>query len=154
MKNFKKVRPKDFDVQLLEKLCNEGKLFVCLEPEDNCDLYKLEVMDYVQRIDDFATEEWRGKTDKLWSAIVEEPCFRNVLMMKNGVQRGHINKYSVTNIVCRLQNLGVYSLDISMLTLHLELEGIQEKNTYYKSSGNYALSREEKTVLRELLQRV
>ena len=75
-------------------------------------------------------------------------------MMKNGVQRGHINKYSVTNIVCRLQNLGVYSLDISMLTLHLELEGIQEKNTYYKSSGNYALSREEKTVLRELLQRV
>ena len=138
----------------LEKLCHEGKLYVSLEPDIDNNAYGSEVLGYVRRINAFATEDWEGNIDNLWNAIVEAPCFKDILMMKNGVQRGHINKYSVTNIVCRLQNLGVYSLDISMLTLHLELEGIQEKNTYYKSSGNYALSREEKTVLRELLQRV
>lgn len=154
MRNLRKVRPEDFDVKLLEKWCGEGKLFVLIEPEADTDAYGREVLDYVRRINAFATENWEENIDHLWNAIVEAPCFKEVLMMKNGVQRGHINKYSVTNLVCRMQNAGVYRQDVSMLSLHLKLERTEAKNKYYKSSGNYELSREAKALLRQLIQGV
>lgn len=154
MRNLRKVRPEDFDVKQLEKWCREGKLFVVLEPDTDSNAYRREVLDYVRRINAFATENWEGKIDYLWSAIVDAPCFKDILIMKNGVQRGHINKYSVTNLVCRMQNVGVYRQDVSMLSLHLMLEGVEKKNKYYKSSGNYELNRDAKAFLRQLLQGV
>ena len=154
MINFKKVRLEDFDLKQLEKLCHEGKLYVSLEPDIDNNAYGSEVLGYVRRINAFATEDWEGNIDNLWNAIVEAPCFKDILMMKNGVQRGHINKYSVTNLVCRMQNAGVYRQDVSMLSLHLKLEGVEKKNKYYKSSGNYDLSREAKAFLKQLLQGV
>ena len=138
----------------LEKWCREGKLFVVLETDTDSNAYGREVLDYVRRINAFATENWEGKIDYLWSAIVDAPCFKDILIMKNGVQRGHINKYSVTNLVCRMQNVGVYRQDVSMLSLHLMLEGVEKKNKYYKSSGNYELNRDAKAFLRQLLQGV
>ncbi len=154
MRNLRKVHPEDFDVKQLEKWCREGKLFVVLEPDTDSNAYGREVLDYVQRINGFATENWKEKIDNLWNAIVEAPCFKDILMMKNGVQRGHINKYSVTNLICRMQNTGVYRQDVSMLSLHLKLEGVEKKNKYYKSSGNYELSRDAKACLRQLLRGV
>lgn len=154
MKNFKKVRPEDFNVKQLEKWCSEGKLFVYLEPENNTHMYRREVLDYVERIKDFTTERWKEYVDNLWSAIVEEPCFQDCLMMKNGLQAGHMNKYLVTNLVCRLQNAGVYRQDVSMVSLHLRLERIEIKNKYYKSSGNYDINREAIVFLRKIMQRV
>lgn len=154
MRNLRKVHPEDFDVRQLEKWCSEGKLFVVLEPDADTNAYGREVLDYVQRINGFATENWKEKIDNLWNAIVEAPCFKDILMMKNGVQRGHINKYSVTNLICRMQNTGVYRQDVSMLSLHLKLEGVEKKNKYYKSSGNYELSRDAKACLRQLLRGV
>ena len=151
---LKRVQPKDFDAVLLERLCREGKLFVYLEPEKNTNMFRHEVLNYVQEIKDFATEEWRKKIDNLWNIIVEEPCFQECLMMKNGIQAGHMNRYCVTNIVCRLLNAGVYRQDVSMLSLHLKLEGIEKKNKYYKSAGNYDLNREAKAFMRKLLQKV
>jgi hypothetical protein len=53
-----------------------------------------------------------------------------------------------------MQNAGVYRQDVSMLSLHLKLEGVEKKNKYYKSSGNYDLSREAKAFLKQLLQGV
>lgn len=149
---LKRVQPKDFDAALLEKLCREGKVFVYLEPENN--MFRREVLDYVRKINDFASEEWREKIDSIWKAIIDESCFQNCLMMKNGLQAGHMNRYCVTNLVCRLQNAGVYRQDVSMLSLHLKLEGIEKKNKFYKSSGNYELNRDARAFLRELLQRV
>lgn len=151
---LKRVQPKEFDAALLERLCREGKLFVYLEPEKNTDMFRREVLDYVQKINDFVSDCWKGKIDDLWKTIVEESCFQDCLMMKNGMQAGHMNRYCVTNLVCRLQNAGVYRLDISMLSLHLKLEGVEKKNKYYKSSGNYELNRDARAFLRTLLQRV
>lgn len=152
--NLKRVQPKDYDAALLEELCREGRLYVYTEPVEDVDMCRREVLDYVRRIRDFAAESWKAKIDSLWNTIVEEPCFKECLMMKNGIQRGHINRYSVTNIVCRLQNAGVYRQDVSMLELHLRLEGIGQKNKYYRCSANYDLSRDARVVLRKLLQRV
>ena len=62
-----------------------------------------------------------------------------------------MNRYVVTNLVCRLQNAGVYRQDVSMLQLHRRLEGISTKNRYYKSNGNYDLSREARVILRRII---
>lgn len=151
---LKRVQPKEFDAALLERLCREGKVFVYLEPEKNIDMYRREVLNYVQKINDYVSDDWNEEIVNLWNAIVEESCFQDCLMMKNGLQAGHINKYSVTNLVCRLQNAGVYRQDVSMLSLHLKLESIEKKNKYYKSSGNYDLNRDARAFLKSLLQRV
>ena len=112
------------------------------------------VLDYVRRIADYATDSWQGGIDGLWQQIVESACFRDCLALKKGLRAGHMNRYTVTNIVCRLQGKGVYRRDVPMLTLHLQLEGTTKRNRYYTSCGNYDLTREAKGVLRELLVRV
>ena len=151
---LKRVQPKDFDAALLKRLCREGKLFVYLEPEIDEDMFRHEVLDYVQKINGFVSDDWKEEIDNLWKTIVEESCFQDCLIMKNGLQAGHMNRYCVTNLICRLQNAGVYRQDVSMLSLHLKLEGIEKKNKFYKSSGNYELNRDARAFLRELLQRV
>ena len=154
LSNFKRVQPKKYDAALMERMCNEGRLYIYIEPEENVYMYRREVLDYVQRINNYVTEAWRERIAPLWQAIVNEPLLEQCLVMKNGMKRGHMNKYVVTNIVCRLQNAGVYSKDASMLELHLKLEGVKKKNNYYKSCSNYELKREDRVLLHDILQRV
>ena len=113
-----------------------------------------EVLDYVRAIDGYASEKWLKAIDDLWKEIVGAKCFEGCLSMKRGLQAGHMNHYAVTNLVCRLQNLGVYRRDVPMQTLHLTLEQTDKRNKYYCSSGNYCLTPEARTLLKELLRRV
>ena len=152
--NLKRLSPKDFNATLLEELTRQGRVYVDMPRAVNDDAYKREVMDYVRRIADYATDSWQGGIDGLWEQIVESACFRDCLALKKGLRAGHMNRYTVTNIVCRLQGKGVYRRDVPMLTLHLQLEGTTKRNRYYTSCGNYDLTREAKGVLRELLVRV
>ena len=156
MKNssLRRLRPKEFDVALLEKLTNEGRVFVQLPRVINKDAYKREVLDYVRVIDEFATDLWREEIDDLWEMIVEAACLENFLSMKKGIQAGHLNRYAVTNLVSRMQSKGIYRKDVPMLTLHLRLEGTMVRNRYYKSSGNYTLTKDANTLLRQLFSRV
>lgn len=151
--SLKRLTPKEFDAALLEKLTQQGRVYVDM-PRANNDAYKREVLDYVQSIADFVTADWREDLDGLWHSIVESPLFRNCLVMKRGLDVGHMNRYAVTNLVCRMKNKGVYRDEVSMLSLHLILENTSERNRYYESSGNYALSSEAKSLLKELLRRV
>ena len=151
---LRRLSIKEFDAALLEELTREGRVFISCPQATEQDAYKREVLDYVKTIRQFASKKWQKEVDGLWQSIVDAPCFGNSLKMKNGMQAGHMNRYCVTNLVCRLQNIGVYSQEISMLFLHLKLEGIEKKNRYYKSAGNYELDRDAKAFLRELLQRV
>jgi hypothetical protein len=74
--------------------------------------------------------------------------------MKNGLQAGHMNRYTVTNIVCFMHNKGVYRSSMSMMELHLRLEQTTKKNKYLKSSGSYELNRDARALLRQLLKGV
>ena len=76
------------------------------------------------------------------------------LKMQKGVQAGHMNRYAVTNLVCRMQNNGIYRNDIPMVMLHLTMEGTTKKNKYYTSSGNYDLSKTAKNLLKRLFSKV
>ena len=153
-KSFKRLSPKEFDENLLRKWTLAGRVYIDVPQVVDKNAYKREILEYVQAIDDYATETWREQIDTLWSTIVDAVCFSDSLVMKKGKQSGHMNRYTVTNLVCRMQSLGVYRKDVSMLTLHLKLEGVTEKNKYYKSSGVYELPREARIFIRELFSRV
>ena len=146
--------PEEFDAALLEQLTKEGRVYVDYPRVINKDAYKREVLDYVQAIDEFAVEKWKGKIKRLWQTIADDVRFKDDLSMKRGPQTGHINRYAVTNIVCRLQNKGVYQQDVPMLTLHQRLEGVTRKNKYYMSCGNYLLSDDAKRLLNKYVQEV
>ena len=152
--SLRRLSPKEFDENLLRKWTLEGRVYINVPQEVDKNAYKREILEYVHAIDDFATDTWRGKMDDVWNAIVDAECFSDSLVMKKGKQTGHMNRYTVTNIVCRMQSLGIYRKDVSMLTLHLKLEGVSKKNTYYKSSGLYELSREARMFIRELFSKV
>lgn len=153
-KSFKRLSPKEFDANLLRQLTLEGRVYIDMPQEVDKNAYKREILDYVHSIDNYATEMWKGQMDAVWNTIVNATCFSDSLVMKKGKQTGHMNRYTVTNLVCRMRNLGVYRKDVSMLTLHLKLEGVSKKNTYYKSSGLYELSREARMFIRELFSKV
>lgn len=126
-------------------------MFVRLPREIDRNACRREILTYTQAIDGYATEMWSEGINELWQAIVGEDYLLDSLTMKHGLHTGHMNRYVVTNLVCRLQNAGVYRQDVSMLQLHRRLEGISTKNRYYKSNGNYDLSREARVILRKII---
>lgn len=150
------VLPSEFDPALFEKLVSEGRVYVDYPRVTNTDkdAYKREALEYVRAIDGFATDLWRDEVGSLWARIVGASCFEPCLSMKKGLQAGHLNRYTITNLVYRLQSLGVYRRDVPMLTLHLTLEQTDKRNKYYSSNGNYCLTKEAKALLRQLLRRV
>lgn len=151
---LKRLNPKEFDAALLEKLTREGRVYINLPREINRNAHAQEILDYVQAIRDCASEPWRDEIDALWQEILDYDCLVDFLTMKRGVCAGHINRYAVTNLVCRMQNRGIYRKDLPMLTLHLKLEGVERKNKYYTSCGNFSLSTEARQVLRKLFSKV
>ena len=144
----------EFDVNLLKKLTKEGRVYVDLPFETDEDVVKDEILEYVRTINDYASDAWLMDIGKLWETIVNNEQLQNFLVMKRGSHAGHMNRYAVTSLVCRMQNLNVYRKDVSMLTLHLQLEGIKKKNKYYMSCGNYQLDRSDVRIINELCKRV
>ncbi len=152
--SLRRLSPEEFNPVLLEKLVSEGKVYIDLPRVINKDAYKREVLEYVRAIDGYASEKWLDGIGDLWQEIVGAECFGDCLSMKRGLQAGHMNHYAVTNLVCWLQNMGVYRRDVPMLTLHLTLEQTDKRNKYYCSCGNYLLTPEARALLRKLLRRV
>ena len=151
---LKRLRPRDLDWENIKQLAKEGRLFAELPKVIDKDACRREILAYTQAIDCYAAEIWSDAINELWEAIVCEDCLLDSLTMKNGLHTGHMNRYVVTNLVCRLQNAGVYRQDVSMLELHRRLEGISTRNRYYKSSGNYDLSKKARALLKKLISRV
>lgn len=151
---LRRLSPKDFNATLLEELTRQGRVFIAPIHHTDKDAYKREILDYVRRIADYAADGWQEDIEALWQQIVDAQCFADCLVMKKGIQAGHMNKYTVTNIVCMMHNKGVYRAEVSMMSLHLRMENTPEKNKYFMSSGNYALQHEARMFLKQLLLRV
>lgn len=152
-KSFKRLLPQKFDADLLHELTNEGCVYINVPQCVAKEVYKREIIDYVQAISEFVAEAWKGQIGTLWNDIVDAPCMSDFLVMKRGELSGHMNRYAVTNLVCRMQHLGVYRKDVPMLTLHLRLERTGKKNKFYKCSRNYHLPREARDFLKSFFFR-
>ena len=149
--SLRRLLPKDFNAELLEKLTNEGRVYIDLPRVNDKGMCKREILDYVCTINDYAAEVYSSGIAGIWESIVEDDNLFCFLTMKRGLQAGHVNRYAVTNIVYWLQNQGVYRHDVKMLRLHQVLEGISTKNSYYKSCGSYCLTREIRNILRQII---
>lgn len=57
----------------LERWCSEGKLFIVFNPDADSNAYEREVLDYVQRINAFATEKRKELEAFQPQHIVDDP---------------------------------------------------------------------------------
>ena len=130
-------------------LWREGRLYL-KETETACkqDIQD-EVRAYVGAIHEYVAPEWQSHIADIWQSIVKDEAFASMMVMRKGRMRGRLNRYAVTNIVFHLKALDIYQCD-SLLELHKRLEGVERKNSIYKSAGMYALSRAQRLRLREL----
>lgn len=148
------LRPEEFDVDWLEYLTLEKRVYVDAPIETDAEAFKREVLDYVASIKDFVAEDWTDRIDRLWQKIVNEDCLADYLVMKKGLEAGHMNRYSVTNIVCRMQGQGIYRKDVQMKTLHMRLEGVSTENKYYNSYAAYKPKKDVRTLLNSLFSKI
>ena len=149
-----RVHPEDFDAEKLLAAAREGRLYVDMTDEETAveqllKQRKREALDYVNSIDKYVVPEWQPHIKMLWTMLLDDPLFTPLLVLQKGKHQGLLNRYLVTNIVFHLQVLNVYQCN-SLIELHKKLEGVNEKNSIYKSAGLYSLSSTQRQRLRQL----
>ena len=110
MKKLTRVRPEDFDAELLTPAAREGRLYV---DESRKAVSKEEVIDkvraYVERIREFVTPGFRSSVDELWENILNCDDFVAFLTPSNKARRCRdFNKYNVMRIIGVLREKDVY----------------------------------------------
>ncbi len=110
MKQFRQVRPEDYDVELLMAAAREGRLYVDeTKHEVNREEIKIEVRAYVQRIKVFVTKPYMSKVDDLWEQILTSDDFVTFLTPGSKAKKCKVfDKYSVMRIIGVLREKDVY----------------------------------------------
>lgn len=129
---LQKVRIEDFDITALRRAAREGRLYMVPAPECETNI-EHEVLRYVSRIAEWAAPQYKERIHEVWRRIVNHPDLAPLLASR----KEPFNKYAVTAIAVFLNNRRVYTYN-SGIALHLQLEGIAERNSYYKNSVKYA----------------
>ena len=110
MKQFRQVRPEDFDVELLMAAAREGKLYVDeTRHEVSREEIIVEVRAYVRRIKVFVTKPYISKVDDLWEQILTSDDFVTFLTPGSKAKKCKVfDKYSVMRIIGVLREKDVY----------------------------------------------
>ena len=140
MKKLAKVRPEDFDVEMLLAAAREGRLFLeekSESAEETLARCRQEALAYVKPIEAFASDEWAPYIYKVWEAIVCEDAFATNLVIKKGRMRGQLNRYFITAIVVIMRESGLYQREVPAVKLHVLMEKTEVKNIVYTSSSHY-----------------
>ena len=136
MKKFKRVRPEDFNVELLLLAAREGRLYV---DESTKAASKEEIISevraYVGRIKDFVTPEFRPMVNELWEQIFSCDDFITFLTPGKKVRLClEFDKYNVMRIIGVLREKGVYQ-QYSDYKFHALLEQTDKDSSYRKYLG-------------------
>jgi len=139
-------------------LWQQGLLYVAVkQPQESADeqlnLCRQEALAYVQCLEPYVNATWLPFIHPLWQAIISDELLTPSLVHRKGRHQGHLNKYYLTNIVFHLKALDIYQCD-SLLELHKTLEGVEQKNSIYKSAVIYGLSSQQRFRIREITQKV
>ena len=110
MKQFRQVRPEDFDVELLMAAAREWKLYVDeTRHEVSREEIIVEVRAYVRRIKMFVTKPYISKVDDLWEQILTSDDFVTFLTPGSKAKKCKVfDKYSVMRIIGVLREKDVY----------------------------------------------
>ena len=127
---LQEVRPEDFNITALRRAAREGRLYI--RPAAECEInIEHEVLRYVSRIAEWAAPQYKGRIHEVWRRIVSHPD-----LAKQIGSIHPLNKYTVTTIAIYLNNQGLYTF-ASGMALHLQLEGVANRNKYYTSGSYY-----------------
>ena len=150
MTKFKRVRPEDFDAELLLVAAREGRLYV---DETRNEVSKeeviIEVRAYVQRIKVFVTKAFSSSIDDLWEQILSNDDFVTFLTPGCKAKKCRVfDKYNVMRIIGVLREKDVYER-YSDLKYNALLEQTDKDSPYRKYLG---MGLEERHLLVKLRQ--
>lgn len=150
MKKYKRVRPEDFDAELLLAAAREGRLYV---DETRNEVSKeeviIEVRAYVQRIKVFVTKAFSSSIDDLWEQILSNDDFVTFLTPGCKAKKCRVfDKYNVMRIIGVLREKDVYER-YSDLKYNALLEQTDKDSPYRKYLG---MGLEERHLLVKLRQ--
>lgn len=161
---LKRVRIEDFDVEALRRAAREGRLFIahgegasptsCGTGDETAAARRersvAEIHSYVDRISEYSTT---SHVHEIWERILSDdrlsPLFFFTRYTKN---RGLVNWYRVTAVVCLLRDNGVYRNDITAVRLHQQLEGSNRRNNRYTGMGRYLLDHGQILIVRGIIK--
>jgi len=110
MKKLQRVRPEDFDVEMLLAAAREGRLYV---DDSRKQVSKEEVIykvrAYVARIRELATPRFLESVDDLWEELLSRDDVVEILIPGSKARKCRdFDKYSVMRIIGILREKGVY----------------------------------------------
>lgn len=147
-----------FDLNLLRQAFDEGRLFIVPRQESAQDLREKgirTILDYVSRIDDYTSSGYRSRIRDIWSQMLHDDVLGDLFFYTRYARnRGEVNWYRVTVIVCLLREWQVYSNDVSASDLHCILEGTTKRNGRYTGMNRYLLDGRYFGLIRKKLQNV
>ena len=110
MKKLTRVRPEDFNVELLMAAAREGRLYVDERRNSvSREEVKKEVRAYVARIRMFVTNDYRSSIDVLWEQILNSDELTAFLTPGSKAKKCRtFDKYGVMRIIGVLRENGVY----------------------------------------------
>ena len=156
--NKQKLPVKGITAKEVLHLWQQGLLYVAVkQPQESADEQlnrcRQEALAYVQCLEPYVTAAWQPFIHPLWQAIVSDETFAHQLVIQKGSRQGQLNRYFITNIVFHLKALDIYQCN-SLLELHKTLEGVEQKNSIYKSAVVYGLTSQQRFRIREITQKV
>lgn len=145
-----------FDIDLLRQAFTEGRLFIIPREESAGDIRErgvMSILEYVSRIDDYTTFEYRPHIRKIWSALLRDEVLGDLFFYtRYSRNRGGVNWYRVTVVVCLLREWQVYRNDLTATDLHCILEGTKKRNGRYTGMSRYQLEGRYLRLFRQKLQ--
>lgn len=140
--NLKQVRIEDFDVTALRRAAREGRLYLMpavLNEDEERELCECKFLDYVCQINDCACEEYQPLMRQIWTDVIRDPMFSDMVMMRQGRHRGEPNKYRAHAMITVLLNRGIYRSEFTVVDLHHRLEHSTRRNVFYTAMNQYLL---------------
>lgn len=153
---FNMVRVDEIDDDLFQAI-SEGRVYIMLKQESAEDLRKKgiqSILDYVSRIDDYTSSQYRSCIRDIWSEILHDETLGELFFFNRyASQRGRVNWYQVTALVCFMRECGVYTQDHTFSDLHCILEGTSHRTKYYNGMSRYLVEGETRKLVRKVLQK-
>lgn len=152
------IQVEEFDLAAIRAAFSEGRLYIRLAVKSESQIREdgiRAIMEYVSRIDEYATTVYRPHIRQIWDEILRDATLGDMFFYtRYSRNRGKVNWYRVTVLVCLLHEWRVYVPDVTSTDLHCILEGTQKRNGRYTGMSRYLFDSKYFRLIRAKLQKV
>lgn len=145
-----------FDINLVRQAFEEGCLYIAVQQVPEKDTHEtgiLSILEYVSRIDGCASPDYRLHIRDLWEAILRNQTISPLFFYtRYSHNRGQVNWYRVTAMVCLLREWKVYRSEYSGSDLHCILEGTNRRNGRYTGMNRYLVENRFFGIIRQKME--